>query len=272
VTALVADGARATDGDAQPAIAEVRLLGSLRVRRSDGSWVAPDEFRTSKTRQLLRLLALEHPGRTPVATLIDVLWPSAPETRGRASLRTAASQIRGTLRANHVVRVGDALYLDAVAVDVSRFQRNARRANLALAAGDAAACLAAARVALDTYCGDLAADEPYLEPLLHAQRRLAGEQHELLLTAAEAALRLRRPRETLVLAELALDRDGTCERACRLVMRGFAALDERSMALRVYQRFRRHLAAELGVAPAGTTQALYLGLLADAVVPEGRTA
>jgi DNA-binding SARP family transcriptional activator len=261
-----------TDHDAGQRVADIRLLGALRVQRVDGTWATPDEFRTSKTRQLLRLLALQAGGPSPVATLVDVLWPTASEARGRASLRTAASQIRSTLRANHVVRVGDALHLEAADVDVARFGRNARQAANALAAGDAAGSLAAARIALDAYPGELAADEPYLEPILHAQRRLAAEHHELLLIGAEAALRTRRPQEALGFAERALDRDDTCERACRLVMRGYAALDERSMALRVYERFRRTLASELGVAPAGSTQALYLGLLADAVVPQERSA
>ena len=56
------DATRSEQGDAgrgpEPADRiEVRLLGPLQVRRADGSLVHPQEWRTGKTVDLLRLLA-----------------------------------------------------------------------------------------------------------------------------------------------------------------------------------------------------------------------
>ena len=80
------------------------MLGPLLVRREDGSKVGDEEWRTSKTLDLLRLLALHNGEAVPVRTIVDLLWPGVPESRGRASLRTAASQLRKSLGDNCLER------------------------------------------------------------------------------------------------------------------------------------------------------------------------
>lgn len=252
-------------------VARLRLLGAMRVIRTDGSEAFASDFRTAKTRQLLRLLALQDGDPVRVGTLIDLLWPTVPERRGRASLRTAACQLRSTLRANHVVRVGDTLQLRDVEVDVTRFQHEAVRAHRALTAGDQRTGLARAHLALRLYAGPLAEDEPWLDPILEAQAQLAMQRRELQLAAGSAALELDRPHDAIGLVASVLDDDGSCERACRLLMLAYGQLAERSMALRVYERFRRTLAEELGVSPSADTTAMYLDLLNDVDLP-GRTA
>jgi SARP family transcriptional regulator, regulator of embCAB operon len=252
-----------TNEDRTRRAAQVRLFGALRVVRSDGSEAEASEFRTRKTRHLLRLLALQAGDPIGTSRLVDLLWPAVPESRGRASLRTAASQLRTTLRANHVIRVGDSLQLCDVDVDVLRFQDAATRAQRALAASDHRTGLARTRLALRLYSGPLAEDEPWLDPILQARARLALQLQELLLAAGDAALALGRPHEAIHLAERVLAEDGACERACRQLMHAYGRLSERSMALRVYDRFRRTLAQELGVSPSASTQALHLELIAD---------
>ena len=68
---------------------EVRLLGPLLVRRADGSVVGAEEWRSNKTLDLLRLLALNSGRPMSVATVVDRFWPSVDRDHGRASLRTA---------------------------------------------------------------------------------------------------------------------------------------------------------------------------------------
>ncbi len=238
----------------------VGVLGSLRIVHADGLPIDPATLRTSKTRHLLRLLALEPEGvRTDV--LIEQLWPEVPTNRGRGSLRTAASQLRTSL-GGHVVRNGDVLVLDDVDVDVVRFTRHAERAHRRFVRGDQVGGLSAAASALAVYRGDLAADEPYLDAIVVQRERLALRRDELLLGAAEAALGLERTREALRYAERAIALDATSERACRSVMLAYERLGERSMALRAYDRCRQAMAAELGIAPGPRTLALRERLLA----------
>lgn len=238
----------------------VSVLGSLRIRRGDGSPIDPASLRTSKTRHLLRLLALEpHGVRTDV--LIEQLWPDVPTNRGRGSLRTAASQLRTSL-GRHVVRNGDVLALADVEVDVVRFTRQAERAHRSFARDDWVGGLSAAASALAVYRGDLADDEPYLDAIVVQRERLALRRDELLLGAADAALGLGRTREALRYAERAIALDATSERACRMAMVAYEQLGERSMALRGYERCRRAMAAELGIAPGPRTIALHDRLVA----------
>jgi SARP family transcriptional regulator, regulator of embCAB operon len=252
-------------------VAHVRLFGALEVVRTDGSVATGATFRTRKTRHLLRLLALQPGGLIGTGMLVDLLWPDVPERRGRASLRTAASQLRSTLGTNHVERVGEALRLSDAEVDVSRFQVEAGRAHDAFAADDPETGLARTRTALRLYRGQLAEDEPWLDPILQAQMRLVLQRRELLLAAGEAAASLGRPRDAIGFAERVLHEDGACERAARLAVLGYGRLGERSMALRIYEQFRRTLADELGVSPSASTQALYLDLLHDVDVPSQRS-
>jgi DNA-binding SARP family transcriptional activator len=245
----------------------IRMLGALRVQRADGTEVGAGEFRTSKTRHLLRLMALQQGEPIRVESLVDVLWPTVPPERGRASLRTAASQLRRTLAADHVARVGEGLILHGAEVDTWRFQREGELALQCFAHRDLEVGLHHARAALARYQGDLADDEPYLDPIQRAREQLAARYEQLLLEGATAALRLGYLQEAVELAEQALQRDACCERACRTLMRAFVGLSERAMALRVYDRCRRAMAAELGVGPAGETRALYQQLLIDADVP-----
>jgi DNA-binding SARP family transcriptional activator len=245
----------------------IRMLGALHVHRADGSEIGAGEFRTSKTRQLLRLLALQQGEPVRVELLVDLLWPTAPPARGRASLRTAASQLRRTLAADHVARVGEGLVLHGAEVDTWCFERDSELALQCFSHRDLEVGLHHARGALAWYQGDLADDEPYLDPILRARERLAVQHQELLVEGATAAFQLGHLPEVVALAEGALRRDACCERACRSLMHAYVGLSERAMALRVYDRCRRAMAVELGVEPTAATRALYEQLLIDADVP-----
>ena len=100
---------------------EIRLLGPLRVRRSDGSLVDPHEWRTRKTAELLMLLALHAGEPVPADRLLEALWPDAPPDRGRASLRTALSRLRSALREDPFDRDPRGPVLSGVWVDSQVF-------------------------------------------------------------------------------------------------------------------------------------------------------
>lgn len=72
---------------------EIRLLGPLRLRRSDGEAAAPS---TAKGAALLALLVCEaRPMRRE--HLMTLLWPRSPAERARRSLRVALSDLRRVL-------------------------------------------------------------------------------------------------------------------------------------------------------------------------------
>lgn len=245
----------------QSELIRVRLLGDLEVRRADGSLVKQEEWRTGKTRDLLRLLALADARPVRVPTLIDKLWPDATAARARNSLRTAASQIRRTVGQPCVVRESDALALRSAWVDVNAFLVLARRAHIAARTRASSEVLTITRAAQWLYRGDFHAHDDDSAWAVEERNHLRQWYQEMLCDAAVAALDLHLFREALDLASITVRLDPSSETAHRALMRAHAELGEVAMALRVFETYRAHLADELGVDPSSQTQDLHLRIL-----------
>jgi len=238
------------------------MLGILRVRRADGSDVLSDEWRTSKTRDLLRLLALADAQPVRVSSLLEKLWPDATDHASRNRLRTAASQIRRTLRdPTCLVRESDSLRLQHVTVDVTTFRAMAQRAHLASRIGASSEVLDSARTAQLLYGGDFHADDDDSDWAVEERSHLRKFHQDLLCDAAVAALDLGLFREARDLASRTVQLDPTSETAHRALMQSHAELGEVATALRVFETYRTHLAEELGVDPSPQTLDLHLRLL-----------
>jgi DNA-binding SARP family transcriptional activator len=239
----------------------VRLLGGLVVTRPDGTTVSTDEWRTGKTMDLLRLLALENGRPVRPQVLIQRLWPDARPERGRGSLRTASSQIRRTIGTNCVVRQPDGLVLQDAWVDSVRYLQNAARLSRAARSEHHARVMDIARAAERLYVGDFHAYDDDSAWALAERERLAVARHELLCDAATSALALHLPREAVSLAAEAIRLNDTSETAHRLLMTAHADLGEIGSALRIFETYRTQLATELGANPSRQTQELHLRLL-----------
>ncbi len=239
----------------------IRLLDGLEVIRPDGSVVEPREWRTGKTADLLRLLAL-HNGR-PVGQsgLIEKLWPDVTHERARASLRTACSQVRRAMRADCVVRQPGALVLEGAWVDVEQFHRDVREATAAARSRDLDSALTFARIAERHYRQGFHAYDDQSAWAIAERNRLERLRHEMLCDAAAAALHLGRPREAADFAATAVGIDGGSESAHRALMQAQADLGEIGGALRTFEAFRARLADELGADPSEQTRELHLRLL-----------
>jgi len=239
---------------------ECRLLGTFRVRTADGCVIEPRAWRTSKTRDLVRMLAVA--GRVvPVDRIVDALWPDVDPQKGRASLRTAASQVRQVIGEHHIARQDGGFELTDVWVDAAAFTAAVTVARQRLSTGDRAGGVAAAWEAVTLYSGDLCEDEPYSDWVEHDRDRLRAMLRQLLLETADAAYELGWLRDASEMGHRALDLDPTAERAYRSLMRVYGRLGETEQALRLYEQCRRALADELGADPGESTRAVHLELL-----------
>lgn len=252
-----------------PAVAraEIRVLGTLRARRADGSLVDPRLWRTGKTADLVRLLAVRSREAVPVDTLLDALWPDVDERRGRASLRTAAAQIRRVLGQDSLERRLGGLALSDVWVDAVAFAALAREARRLAATGARARLVSVTREAEALYLGEFRAHNDSAEWAMTERETLASIYRILLMDAADAAVELGWMRDAVDFATRALAVDPCSERASRALMQGYAGVGETSRALREYERCRVALAEELGADPSPETRAIHLQLLADPAVP-----
>ncbi len=240
---------------------QIRLLGPLDVRRIDGSTVPLDEWRTGKTMDLLRILALGNGRPVRPATVVRRLWPDASPEHGRGSLRTAACQIRHAVRTDCVARQPDGLMLRDAWVDTSSFMQAAHRVSAAAGIRHHARVLAIVRAAAPLYTDDFHAHDDESDWAVAERDHLRRAWHDMLCDAATAALELHQARESLEFAAIAVRVDRSSETGHRLVMQAHAALGDVGSALRAYEACRGHLAEELGADPSIQTQEMHLRLL-----------
>jgi DNA-binding SARP family transcriptional activator len=242
-------------------LVEVRVLGGFEVRDGSGELVGPTAWRTSKTRDLVRLLAMSAGQVVPADVLVDALWPDVDPDRGRASLRTAASQVRQVLGADHLVRRTGGLVLTAVWVDALAFEALASTAVHALAAGELAEGVTTAWDALTLYTGDLCTDEPGSAGTAGDREHYRRLLQRLLVEAADGACRLGWLRDAAELGHRALALDPCAEAAYRVLMRTYSKLGETGQALGLYESCRAALAEAFGADPGPETRALHAELL-----------
>jgi DNA-binding SARP family transcriptional activator len=241
---------------------EIRLLGPLHVRRADSTVVEPGAWRTGKTLDLLRLLALDAGQPVSVPSLLEKLWPDVDEAHGRASLRTAASQLRRALRSDCVERRLGGLVLRDVWVDASAFGTLAVEARSSLRERRLARVVSLTREAEALYVADFTAHDDGSGWALEARESLASVRRAMLVDAAECAIELHWMRDGVELATKALAADACSERAYRALMQAYAGLGETEQALRAFERCRQMLADELGADPSAQTRAVHMHVLA----------
>jgi LuxR family transcriptional regulator, maltose regulon positive regulatory protein len=252
-------------GVASTALISVRALGPFRVWRGDQE-LPKSAWSRSKALELFQLL-LTHEGR-PVhrEQLQEALWPEAMSEASAVGLRVALSALQRTLeperprdaKPRFVRREGQALVLDPayVRVDANELTALVRDARASESGANGEATLDLYRRALALYGGDYLEERIYEDwaaerrrSLLDLYLRAAGRTAELLFERGTYE-------EAIELCAAILLRDRCWEQAYALEMRAHYALDNRALALRVYDRCAECLRDELGTEPSRELQAL----------------
>lgn len=254
-------GSGETRMDGQPSIC-VRLLGPLLVLSSDGApAVGATEFRTAKTRDLFRILALNHPRSVRVPDIVAKLWPDASTERACNSLRTALSMVRKAVGHDCIVRSPEGLSLLDARTDAGEFLRLGSQARQATREGNHERVLSLTAAAEGLYVDDFHADDDDSDWARNGRWHLKRTRLGLLRDAAESAIGLGLCREARDFAAKALTLDESSEAAVRALMRAHVELGETPTALRVYECYRTQLAEDLSAEPGPATRELHLRLL-----------
>lgn len=223
-------------------LVSIRLLGQFAI---GAPRIEAHAQLTRRAAELLQLLCLQAHRSMPNEQVVEALWPHLDPKAGSANLRKAAHHARQfvggpgavVLRGGRVFLLPDA----SVECDAERFES---AADAAIAAGDAAACAAAAQL----YSGDLLPEARY-EPWAAQPRLRLREKYLHLLRKGGDLERLVRE-------------DATDEAAHVQLMREELAAGRRSSALRWYGHLRDHLHQSLGVRPGPQAETLYLECVA----------
>jgi DNA-binding SARP family transcriptional activator/predicted ATPase len=240
--------------------ASLRLLGPVQVEREGAPLPG---LQSGKALALLGYLIAQRQALSR-GHLTDLFWQDLPEKRGRANLswtlHKLSSALPGCLKADrHTVRFQCP---DGCWVDVDAFEALAAR-------GDAASLAEAAALYRNTFLHGLSLDgcAEYELWLVGERERWRGRAERVLSALiayhsrqGECAEALRYARRLLALAPWR-------EETHRQVMRLLAKRGQRGAALAQYEACRRALEAELGVAPAAETVALYEQIVAGEMAP-----
>ncbi|HET9708732.1 MAG TPA: BTAD domain-containing putative transcriptional regulator [Gemmatimonadales bacterium] len=242
---------------------ELRLLGSIRLRSSDGRDVDVLARHAKRTALLAYLGAASPRGPHRRDTLLALFWPESDTARARAALNQALYVLRSALGEDAIVSRGDgdvALNGDLVWCDVTAFEA-------ALDSGRPEEALA-------LYPGDLLegffiSDAPDFERWVERERarlreRAAHGAWALAEERAEAGDAMDAGRWARRAAEFSsLD-----EAVVRRLIAFFGRLGDRAAAVRAYDAFAARLAQEFAFEPSAETRRLAETIRrAAAVVP-----
>jgi predicted ATPase/DNA-binding SARP family transcriptional activator len=249
---------------------EFRLLGPLEVFK-DG---APVPLGGVQQRALLALLLLAPNEAVPRERVVDVLWRERPPASAINSVQVQVHGLRRLLGPDRIETRGSAylLHADPGEVDVLRFRGAMEEGRGALAALDPASALRRLEGALGLWRGEPLADLPG-ELLSDERRRLWDERRSTVELAIEAKLALRRHDEVIVEVEGLITEEPFREPLYGQLMLALYRSGRQADALEVYQRARRLLGEELGVAPGPALRELERAVLRqDASLESGPVA
>ncbi|MGD2079488.1 MAG: protein kinase, partial [Chloroflexota bacterium] len=256
---------------------ELQLLGSTEVRLDEQE--VPG-FRTSKVLALLVYLAIE-PEAHSRESLMELLWPGMPEHSARHNLRQILYHLRnaipelsaGNKTVDAVLANRQSIQLNPaaeVAVDTRQLEQllDFTQAHDHVELLLCQRCRESLEQAVDLYGGDFLSDfylddsneyENWAQARRQAYRRQALDALEIL-----TAMQIRREEypEAREYAERQLSIDNLREGAYRQLMEVLALSGRREEALATYERARKVLAQDLGMAPSKRTTELYEQIMA----------
>ena len=248
----------------------IHLLGRFRIvvdgqTAPDAVWARPQAL------SVFQYLLLHRHRYVTAEEIAAVFWPEAPSVQA-TSLYTALSRIRRALkdssiapeitlakeRAGYRLRVAPDVWFDIDAFTQGLLPRTAR---------DNGAAISALRETLALYQDDLlagAADAHWCLEDREALRRKWVEANVELAAALEAQ---GKADEAIAVYTRMLEREPLLEHVHRGLMRCYAHIGRRDLALRQYHLCEDLLASELDVAPEDETVALHAAVSQNQTVP-----
>jgi predicted ATPase/DNA-binding SARP family transcriptional activator/DNA-binding CsgD family transcriptional regulator len=234
----------------------VRLLGGFRV--SVGSrTIEQHEWRLRKAAALIKLLALAPRHRLHREQVMDLLWPDSGRKAASNSLRRALHATRSILDpsvgSRYLVSEDESLVLSpngTLWVDAEAFEEAAAMARRSRD-------LAAYRVAIDLYAGELLPEDRYEEWAEEKREILRATYLSLLVELAALYEERGEYGPAVEVLRSTITEEPTYEEAHAGLIRLYALSDQRGQALAQYQRLREVLSKQLGTEPSTVTRHLH---------------
>lgn len=247
---------------------KVFLLGQFNLRVND----QPLNLPSRPAQSLLAYLVMHAGMKQRREKLAGLLWPEATDTNARSYLRQALWRIRKALESSSL---DSERFLDIDDISVT-FRDDA---TYWLDAADFLSSGMTARLddrlsTIALYKGELLPGF-YDEWIFPERDRLQAAYHQKMSELLEDLLRSERWTDAVQWSEQWIRLGHSPEAAFRTLLRAYAGLGDRGMALSTYKRCVEALDRELGIEPSAETQQLYesilLGQRDSAPAVEGQT-
>lgn len=245
-------------------------MGRVAIEAGD-SVIDDNSFGGRQARLVFALLVAERAHAVSRSELADALWPDELPKAWESALRSLVSKVRSVLTGTGELG-GEALEAafgcyqmhlpPDTLVDIELAVSAAAGAATALEQGDIAKARDQALAATSIVAQSFLPGEDG-QWVARVRERLSAVRLRSLEILSSALSREGRTPLAVEAAEEALSLDPYRESAHRALIAAHRAGGNRAEALRAYERCRRLLAEELGVAPSPETEAAYLGLLGE---------
>jgi len=244
--------------DTEQAPATFLLLGPAGVRSGPGVRV----LRGRRQNLLYALLALGAGTPVPTDDLLDAIWDDWRPTEPAAALQSQVSRLRAFLGGSITCGVGTyALNVDAVSVDVHRFEDLVRGSRQLVDGGSPAVARQRVAAALSMWRG---APFPELAGVGFAvaeTARLEELRLEALVVRAQADLMLGRASLAAISLRTLTGAYPLREDLWAMLVRALYAAGRTAEALAAYRCARRRLLSELGLEPGPSLRGLEAAVL-----------
>lgn len=228
-----------------------------------------DRWHRKHALTLLKLLITHRGEMVHREHVIECLWPDANEVRGRERLKVTTYFLRQQLHAiglsDNVIAVGNAAFSlrrDAVWLDCEAFETFFNEGRLLVHRGQIEAALVYFEKAERIYKGDYLPEERYSDWCAEERERLRELYFDMLDHMVDGYVECGDHGRAAQVCRRALTREPCREGFHRALMLCLARLGQRDRLIAHYDRCRRVLQAELGVAPTPETERLFQELSA----------
>ncbi len=258
----------------------VHTLGAFRVQRGQAEVEARD-WQRATARQLFQLLLAQHGRWLQREEIMESLWPTLGADAAGRDFKVALNALNKALEPDRaadapfafIVREGTAYRLRPEAdlwLDAATFEAEGTAGLRALEGGQADLAITHFQAALQLYAGPFLPDALYEDWASAERERLLALYLRVADKLAGALVERGCYDKALDVCGRILDHDPCWERAYRLMMVAYTRQNNRSLALRTYQRCLLAMREELDMDPSPATTALYGRILhaADALVTE----
>ena len=244
----------------------LQTLGTFRVWRA-GEEKQRTDWGREKALHLLQFLICQRDHAVHREQIVDALWPECTLQQASLGLRVALNALRSALEARPkesdklqlICRSGETLRLNleaGIEIDSDQFVHLLQKARK-LECSDISQAITLYEAALQLYHGDFLAELPYADWAYGEREQRRMQYLSIIERLARFALARGEYDRVLEWATAILRKDPTWEAAYTLLMEGHWRQGNRALAVRVYDRCRKHLSELLGVEPSPDTAALF---------------